>query len=105
MSRLYRLPNRQITKSVQEYAKAWEDFASPLCDAFGWQLQGFDPNLQFATTDGCLFNLHVSAVLDLRAGLRTLHAHIASLNETNQVNRVAIMALKEMHAHATKPGP
>lgn len=102
---LYRLPNSKVTESVQEYAKAWEDFAKPLCDAFGWELRGFDPMFQFETTDGRLFTLDVSAVVDLRAGLRTLHAHIASLKETNQVNQVAIMALKELNAHATKTAP
>ena len=101
MTRLYRLPDSKVTGSDVEYTKAWEDFAEPLCDAFGWELRGFNPAFQFETTDGRLFTLDVSVVVDLRAGLRTLHAHIESLKESNQITQAALkrlLALEEKTA-------
>ena len=98
---LYRLPNSKVTESEEDYAKAWEDFAKPLCLTFGWELRGFNPAFQFETTVGRLVTLDVSVVVDLRAGLRTLHAHIESLKESNQINQAALkrlLALEEKTA-------
>ena len=103
MGRLYRLPNSGTTESRDEYVKSWKCFAKPLCEAFGWKLRGFNPAFQFETTDERLITLDVSVVIDMRAGLRTLQAHIACLRETNRFNWLAYKALKEMHAHARKP--
>lgn len=93
MDRLYRLPNSGTTQSRDEYVKAWEYFAHPLCVSFGWDLRGFDPGFQFETTGGQIVTLDSSVVMDIRAGLRTMRGHIDSLSESNRVNQAALMQL------------
>ena len=93
MTRLYRLPNSNVTEKHDEYAAAWEAFARPLCEAFGWELASYDPNFCFWTEDKEVVSLSLRAVVDIRAGLRTLHAHIESAKATNRLNQAEIRRL------------
>lgn len=93
MTRLYRLPNSKVTEKHEEYVKAWEEFAQPVCETFGWDLAGFDPTFQFWRDDKHIVSMEVCVVADLRAGLRKLHAHIESLKATNRVNQAEIRRL------------
>lgn len=43
-----RLPNGEMTDSLDEYLKAWRDLAEPIADATGFELNGFDPTISFS---------------------------------------------------------
>jgi hypothetical protein len=40
-----RLPNRELTKDVDEYIAAWREYAAPILRVTGGQLYAFDPGI------------------------------------------------------------
>ena len=55
MKNWYRLPCGNLTQDFEEYAKAWQSLAKPICDLTGAELNGFDPDIQIIwNTDNVL---------------------------------------------------
>lgn len=65
-----RLPLGGETSDATEYSDAWTQLARPLCDAFGWDIRGFDPDFSFLSADRQrVFSLSVLEVLTIRERL------------------------------------
>jgi len=48
----YRLPDGTETKLGEEYANAWIAFSGKVCEAFGGELNAFDPGVAIVVDDG-----------------------------------------------------
>ncbi len=65
-----RLPDGRLANSRERYLRAWQEVAAPVCEATGWKLAAFDPDIRLTSPEMVgTVNLSVEFVLLLNEAL------------------------------------
>jgi len=46
-----KMPNGKITGNMSRYIAAWKELADPICEATGWKLAAFDPDIRLTSPE------------------------------------------------------
>jgi Uma2 family endonuclease len=59
----FRLPNGKSTTDVDKYIRAYRKLAKPFCEATGFVLHGFDPDIQLINPNNKQHSFTLNAVV------------------------------------------
>lgn len=76
-----KLPDGTTTTKPRRYAQAWRALATPIEQATGARLYGFDPGLLFVRTNGSTFNVPTDVALAFAAERDAANSRAARLAE------------------------